>query len=406
MPRSEEGWQRVVVSILDLTEQKNIKEALRTLERRNRILIEHSPAGIYYSDSSGNCIYHNHRYSDITGLSPEQGSGMEWADALHPEDRDEVLGLWTEAVTHGLPFRHDYRFLKGGAVSWVMAEAVPERDEEDRILGYVGTLSEITDRKLAERDLRRNEEHLRYLAQHDDLTGLPNRMLFNNRLEHALAESRRSNTLTAVLFLDLDRFKNINDSLGHEAGDQLLQQVSGRLKQSVREIDTVARFGGDEFAVILEAVEEVKNAAQVAGKILKCLQQPFKLVEQKVYVTASMGVALFPSDGKDGEGLMKAADVAMYRAKEKGRNTYQFYTADMNSRTRELLLLETELRQAIRNEQLVLHFQPQFNMKNTSLVGMEALVRWHHPEKGVVPPGISSPWPKKPVLSPPSESGF
>ncbi len=245
---------------------------------------------------------------------------------------------------------------------------------------------EIAARGRIEESLRDNEERLRYLAHHDTLTNLPNRVLFHDRLQHAMAEARRSNDQVAILFLDLDRFKNINDSLGHETGDRLLREVARRLQQSVREADTVARLGGDEFVVVAEQVKDVKNVALLAQKILHALQQVIRIDDHHLYVTASIGITLFPDDGNDVEGLMRAADVAMYRAKDDGRNNHQFYTPDMNCRSRELLHLETDLRQALAQQQLVLHYQPQYEMATGSPVGMEALVRWQHPQKGMVSP--------------------
>ncbi len=245
---------------------------------------------------------------------------------------------------------------------------------------------EIAARGRIEDDLRDNEERLRYLAHHDTLTGLPNRVVFHDRLRHAMAGARRTKDRVAILFLDLDRFKNINDSLGHDAGDRLLGTVGRRLKESLREVDTVARLGGDEFVVVADQIRDVKNVAHLAQNILHALQQAIRIDGHDLYITASIGISLFPGDGDDVEGVMRAADVAMYRAKDLGRNTFQFYTPDMNCRSRELLHLESDLRQALAQEQLVLHYQPQFEMVTGSPVGMEALVRWQHPRKGMVSP--------------------
>ena len=388
IPHDEEAWRQVPVSILDLTDYQETRKTLRQLERRHQTLVEHSPVGIFYADRRGKCSYINRRGLDMLGMAQDSALGDGWLAAVHYEDRPRVEASWRHACEAHFPFKEDFRFDRGnGSLAWVMGEAVPERDDAGEAIGYIGTLSEITDRIAVEESLRRNEEHLQYIAHHDQVTGLPNRVLFHSHLRRAIAEAQRSGRMAAILFLDLDRFKTINDSLGHEIGDQVLREVSARLSACTRKSDLVARFGGDEFVILLEDLRELKDIAHIAEKILHSLPPPIAIAPHVLHVTTSIGIALVPADGEDVDGLMKAADVAMYRAKEQGRNNFQFYTPDMNFRAGELLMLETELRKAIEEDQLVLYYQPQVHMASGALVGMEALVRWRHPEQGMVPPG-------------------
>ncbi len=233
---------------------------------------------------------------------------------------------------------------------------------------------------------KRSEERLMYLAHHDVLTGLPNRALFSDRLRQALFEANRQGRLVAVAFLDLDRFKNINDSLGHETGDQLLQGVAERLRASVRETDTVARISGDEFMLVLPGLTSIDDAGRIAQKILAALRHPFAVAGQELYVSASLGLAIYPHDAKDVERLLRNADVAMYRAKDKGRNAYQFYAAEMTVLAQEHLHLEGALRRALERGEFVLHYQPILELSNGNVVGAEALIRWRHPERGTMEP--------------------
>jgi diguanylate cyclase (GGDEF)-like protein/PAS domain S-box-containing protein len=238
---------------------------------------------------------------------------------------------------------------------------------------------DITERKRA-------EEQITHLAYHDALTGLPNRTLFKDRLTQCLARARRQDRPLAVLFLDLDHFKFINDTLGHNLGDELLQEVSRRLAGCVRQDDTVARVAGDEFTVLLAEISHAENAGRLAQKIIEAVARPMVLEGHELFVTASLGVALYPGDGEDGEALMKSADAAMYRAKELGRNNYQLCTPGMTSRALERMSLEGQLRQALARSEFVLHYQPIVSLESGRVVGTEALVRWQPPGRDLVPP--------------------
>ncbi|HVJ43439.1 MAG TPA: EAL domain-containing protein [Dongiaceae bacterium] len=243
----------------------------------------------------------------------------------------------------------------------------------------VVAVRDISERKAA-------EERIRHLANHDALTGLPNRTLFQDRLTQAVARSKRGTSTAAVLCLDLDRFKNVNDISGHDVGDELLRQVAHRLSNSVRADDTVARLSGDEFAIIQVGVAHPDGPAILADRLVKVLAHPFEIGGHQVTITTSLGIALFPGDGEDDEELLRAADTALYRAKAAGRGTYRFFEAEMDVRLQERRWLERELRQALANQQLDLHYQPLVDCQNVKLMGFEALARWIHPQRGFIPP--------------------
>ncbi|MBA2690337.1 MAG: EAL domain-containing protein [Burkholderiales bacterium] len=235
------------------------------------------------------------------------------------------------------------------------------------------------------------EERIQYLAFYDGLTGLPNRMLFSQRLNHSLAQARRYKKMLAVLFLDLDRFKNINDTLGHEAGDRLLQGMAQRLSGCLREGDTAARFGGDEFVVLLEDIADFEQAANVARKLIRAAQSPFIIMGAEFHITASIGISVYPEDGEDSQMLMKHADIAMYLAKDRGKNNYQFYSAHSNAHSIERLALESSLRHAVDRKEFVLHYQPKVDLQTGRVSGVEALLRWMHPDFGIISPALFIP---------------
>lgn len=261
-----------------------------------------------------------------------------------------------------------------------------ERGDELGVLveNFNDMLDQIESRDL---ELQKKQHRLNFLAHHDTLTNLPNRLLFNDRLAKALDHARRSKSRLALLFLDLDRFKNINDSLGHNTGDEVLRAVAGRLSEADLSCDTLARLGGDEFVVILEQVPDYQVVSEAAENILKVLVQPVKVGRQELFVSGSIGISLFPEDGESVESLMQCADVAMYQAKELGRNNYQFFTQGMTERAQEVLIMEGKLRKAVSRGELLVHYQPQIDLRTGRTLGMEALLRWQHPVMGLVPPG-------------------
>jgi diguanylate cyclase (GGDEF)-like protein len=270
-------------------------------------------------------------------------------------------------------------YCRDRAKKWVMANMRAVRDTDGKIVLLEGTVEDITDRKVA-------EERVRFLAYYDALTGLPNRTLLQDRLATALAGARRRKDKIALLFLDLDRFKTINDSLGHSCGDLLLQDVAERLKRWARQQDTVARLGGDEFLIVLTTVKEVSDAAVAAERLIDAMDAEFVIQGHSFSIRCSLGISIFPEHGTDVETLIKNADAAMYSAKDNGRNNFRFFTKEMNVQVEERLTLESSLRRALDKKELFLMYQPQMDIDTGRITGLEALLRWKHPELGLVPP--------------------
>jgi diguanylate cyclase (GGDEF)-like protein/PAS domain S-box-containing protein len=311
---------------------------------------------------------------------------------VHAEDRHRVDEALKRIMSKRVPCDIDHRVVLPNGVDFTVnlqAEAV--FDDQMKAFSIVGTAQDITDRKQSEREIHR-------LAYFDSLTGLPNRVLFKDRVTQALSHARRYGTTLATLFLDLDRFKVINDTLGHNIGDLLLKSVADRLAESVRHSDSVcrsvgkgenhslARLGGDEFTVLLTNLRDVQDAGKVARRIVESLAQSFSIEGREIFVTVSVGIAIFPVDGDSVDALLKNADSAMYHAKEQGRNNFQFYSNTLNAVANERLILEGELRHAVEREEFVVYYQPQIDLRTNGIIGAEALVRWQHPQRGLLPP--------------------
>jgi len=299
---------------------------------------------------------------------------------VHPDDLERVQEASRAALTGEKTYRVDHRIVRpDGSVRWVHQRAEVLRDAAGAPLSMVGVVQDISRRM--EREAR-----IQHLAYYDPLTGLPNRALLNDRLQQAVAEADRHQRQVGVMLLDLDRFKDINDSLGHEAGDQLLKSVAERLAGAVRKGDTVARLGGDEFVVILPDLAHTDDAARVAHKVMEAFARPFHLQSRELYVGTSVGITIYPHDDKSVPNLMRNADIAMYRAKEAGRNSYQFYTAEMTARVEERLAIENDLQRALRENEFFLVYQPIVDIRSERIVGAEALLRWRHPARGTLLP--------------------
>ena len=366
----EEEEARLLLIIEDLTEEEKLRAAALESERRFRDLAETANDGIIMVDTQGKIAYFNRA-----------------AERMFGYHRNQVLGQRVEKLIPG-----PHLLEAGGAPlpSWEAEgcrrddSVFPVEGSASVFKGSTGRFVTYVLRDLSER--KRFEEQLLHMANHDALTGLANRNLLLDRLELTLAQARRNESLTAVLFLDLDRFKIINDTLGHAFGDLLLKSTAERLQSCVRDEDTIARLGGDEFIVLLADLHNLQDAAIVAQKIIDALSQPILLEGSEIFVTTSIGITLFPHDGNDGNSLLKNADTAMYRAKEQGRNAYQFYTADMNAQASARLTMETGLRKALGREEFLLHYQPQVDLNTGNIVGVEALLRWRHPQMGLISP--------------------
>ncbi len=347
--------------------------------------IEFSGAG-YTREPALDAFVESNRQLRFTADQPIVGTVWSTKKPLWVEDiSDEKRSpRWQQARDAGLKSVMGIPVLAGQTVVAVLAFLMREsRPEDQRLMdmvsGVAAQLGLVIQRKTA-------ETRLHFLSHFDGLTGLPNRTLLADRLQQAVIEAARHERLVGLVFLDLDRFKNINDSLGHEIGDQLLKSVGERLTGAVRKGDTIARLSGDEFALVLADMAHADDAARVAHKILETFEPPFHVGGHEIYITASLGITLFPLDDKEGLGLLRNADVAMFRAKEAGRNAYQFYSSDMTARAAENLSMENDLRHAIQRNELILHYQPLVDSKTARIMGFEALVRWRHSKRGMISP--------------------
>jgi diguanylate cyclase (GGDEF)-like protein/PAS domain S-box-containing protein len=364
----------------DVRARKLAEAALRDSEERYRTLFERNQAGVFRTSEAGLILDCNDAFARILGFGAREeciGKSM----LRHYQDLWQRTALMQKMRQSGMLADEEVALKRiDGGPAWVLANAMllPAKDGGPQILE--GTVIDITQRKNAERQIV-------YQAYHDALTGLPNRMLFYDRLAQALTLARRDERGLAVLFLDLDQFKLVNDTLGHAAGDRLLVEISRRLQHTLRESDTVARVGGDEFTLLLRNIDEGTDAARAAQKVLEAIARPAEVDGQRLYLTTSIGISLYPADGEEAEALMTSADIAMYRAKELGRNRYQLCTPAMNAKSVARLTLEQDLRRAVERGELALLYQPQVRIATGEVVGVEALLRWNHPQRGLVRPG-------------------
>jgi diguanylate cyclase (GGDEF)-like protein/PAS domain S-box-containing protein len=366
----EDAWRGLVES----------QEALlRSEENLNRAQAV-ARTGSWYLDISANRLEWSAETYRMFGVDPSTPLTLDvFIASVHPDDRDSVLAAWHGAMA-GETYDIEHRILVDGEVRWVHERAEVSFDAEGRLHSGIGTAQDVT-------DLRQARQQVEFLAHHDALTRLPNRILARDRFEQAVSQSARGTRKVALLFLDLDNFKTINDTLGHQAGDHLLQQVVARLSEVVRASDTISRQGGDEFLVILSGLHDEYGADTVAQHILDRLAQPMEVDGNELHTSVSIGISVYPDDGGEFDTLLKKADMAMYSAKESGRATYRFFTEEMNVHAFERMQLQNRLRHALDQDEFLLHYQPQVELPSGRIVGFEALLRWNSKELGMVAPG-------------------
>jgi diguanylate cyclase (GGDEF)-like protein/PAS domain S-box-containing protein len=368
-----------------IIERKAAEEALFEGMERAEVTLNSIGDAVLSTDLSGKVTYLNIVAERLTGWGRADAAGRPLDDVFRIVDdtsRESARNAMDPGVhrdkTGGLAAQRVLVRRDGFEVA-IEDSAAPIHDRHGHVTGAVMVFRDVS----ATRAMSLQMSHL---AAHDFLTDLPNRMLLNDRLTQAIASARRHGHHLAVLFLDLDRFKHVNDSLGHEIGDRLLQSVAARLATCVRRSDTVSRQGGDEFVVLLSEVERADDAAAVAQKVITAVAAPHAVADHDLHVTTSIGISVFPDDGPDAGTLIKSADTAMYCAKDAGRNNYQFFTPEMNARAVERQWIESGLRRALKGRQFVLHFQPKMNLETGAMSGAEALIRWQHPERGLILP--------------------
>jgi diguanylate cyclase (GGDEF)-like protein/PAS domain S-box-containing protein len=365
-----------------LRHAREATNAIESSEARFRDVADASSDWIWEVDAALRLTYISDRYALVTGRPPEAHLGMPLADLFHAGENPERWQQHLEDLARWQPFRNIVSLCEDakGIHRTVRLAGKPILDSAGNRVGYRGTATDIT----AEVEAGRRAQ---YLALHDPLTDLPNRELLNERLEQAITGASRRGDMAALLLLDLDRFKDINDTLGHPAGDRLLKEVAVRLGACVREVDTVARIGGDEFAIVQVGIRDATEAQLLSRRLLELFQTPLELDGHESLVTVSIGIALIPTDASIPAKLLQLADIALYRAKEEGRNASRFFEPEMDARLQRRKSVERDLRLALSRDELELFYQPKISLLNDELAGVEALVRWRHPERGLVPPG-------------------
>ena len=371
----------LIGTITDVTRYKETERALEASEARFRVLTESGLDLISVLADDGTILYQSLALRNLLGYDPAETLGHNVFELVHRDDVDATRAAFRRILETG-QFREPVEFrIRHRDGQWRTFESLGTNCVANpHIRGVVFNSRDVTDRKAI-------QQRIQHLAYHDNLTGLPNRGLLQDRLAHSIARAERGNRKVAVLFIDLDNFKNINDTLGHDVGDELLRQVAQRLVECVRAGDTIARQGGDEFIVLLDNLEDGRGASVVAQKILNALRAPFGLGGTEQHVSGSVGIAVYPEDGRDAQTLMKNADTAMFHGKGIGKNTYQYFTAQMNIAVKRRMTLESALRRAVMQKSFMLHYQPQVNLETGEIIAVEALVRWKTEDSGTVMPG-------------------
>jgi diguanylate cyclase (GGDEF)-like protein/PAS domain S-box-containing protein len=379
---------RILGTHTDITERKKIEadiaEKKKLLEESQRI----AHIGSWKLDLIHNELTWSDEIYKIFEVPLNEAPSYEMVlERTHPDDRDRVSEAYMQSLKTQIPYEITHRLLfEDGRVKYVKEACETSFDEDGKPLVSIGTAQDVTKEKLLENKLHEQKEILSHLAHHDILTELPNRTLLNDRLHQAIQKAKRDKTNFAVLFVDLDHFKEINDSLGHNIGDEVLQEVARRFKSVIRDEDTLARLGGDEFTVLMENLKQGQDASILAQKLLDALSEPIVKGDNILYLSCSIGISLYPTDGGSVQDLLKYADAAMYKAKEEGRSNFQFYSSEMTILAFERVVMEASLRSGLENEEFEVYYQPQVDGVEEKIIGMEALVRWKHPKMGLVMP--------------------
>jgi diguanylate cyclase (GGDEF)-like protein/PAS domain S-box-containing protein len=374
-------------------DNESIQLRLEESENLHKFIVNNSPDMIYLLDENGCFTYINERVESLLGYKRDEVLGEHFSTIIYEDDMDAASFTFNERrsgdrATRSAELRlrckyHDQpRYFESRTVSIELSSiGVYSLDDNNKksFIGTYGVARDITERKQA-------EELIKYQLHHDLLTNLPNRTLFRDRLNMAMAQSKRTGKKLAILYLDMDRFKIINDSLGHFVGDELLQSVAQRLRSELREADTLARVGGDEFNLLIPEINDVQDVKNLADKIIRITSDPFIIKDEEIFASFSIGISIYPGDGDTKDALIKNADIAMYKVKKAGKNGYAFYAEEMKSTFSQSLDIENGLRKAISTDELCLHYQPQYDIQQQKMVGVEALVRWQHPERGMILP--------------------
>lgn len=400
MPYEVEDLHDAIRQALDTREQEkslaSLRKKLERSEKLHRFMIESSPDMIFIVDKNGFFAFVNDRAEEILGYRKDELLDEYFTSIVDPQYYDkaehcfrekregaramENIGIWLNCKK-GTHLELGKNKIAIELTSLGVYEYDESASEHKQFSGTYVVARDITERLEA-------EKLIHYQAYHDLLTGLPNRVLFMDRLENAIRRARREKEGLAIMFFDLDRFKIVNDSLGHSVGDELLKQVSRRLKIALRESDTLARFGGDEFIVLLSDITSAEVAQKIGEKVHSAVNEPFQIDDQEIFITASIGISLYPQDGEDAEALIKNSDTAMYHTKERGKNAYSFYERDMSIKHHRFLNIENDIHHGIEEEQFEVYYQPLINLENGEVIGLEALLRWNHPEKGLLFPAF------------------
>lgn len=386
---------KVINNIIEKRELKRkideMYQCIKTSEKRYRFFVNNSPDIVYMLDNKGHFVFINVRATELLGYSQEEIIGYHYSDFIHEEDLDKARFAFSTFLSNmdvsqkvelrlvpKYPGSEPLYFEFRSVVMKFNTLEIKDSEEED-FIGVYGVARDITEQK-------RSDELIYFQLYHDALTELPNRVLFRDRINFAMSQANRNHRKMAVMFLDMDRFKVVNDSLGHLAGDKLLQEIAKRLKACIRDSDTLARVGGDEFNLMMSDINSRDDVLLMVDKIFKALEEPFMIDHHEVYVTFSIGSAIYPEDGDSGETLIKHADMAMYNIKGKGKNGHEFFSDNMKTLFQRHLSVENGIRKAIQDDQFEVFFQPQYDVQSEKISGVEALIRWNHPEKGLVSP--------------------